>query len=133
MACRKEKTPMKLDFPEPFGPTTRLIGPSASASMDAMLLKPRMVMESSSGLVLIGITGSYTGRAWLKKRPSYISRSAMTMLAPEAPLAQARFIGCREVGLRLAATDETRLVDRFARRAARSADLGEVTLKRSTH
>src|SRR4051812_20748797 len=58
--------------------------------------------------------------------------SAMTMFALKA-LVQPRFIGCREVGLRLTATDETRPVDRFARRAARPTDFGEVTLERSAH
>lgn len=56
----------------------------------------------------------------------------MTMLAPKA-LVQPRFVGRREVGLRLTAADETRLIDRFARSAARSTDLVEITLERSAH
>src|SRR4051812_21871146 len=92
MACRKEKTPMKLDFPEPFGPTTRLIGRSASFSMDAMLLKPRMVMESSSGLVLIGITGSYTGRAWLKKPLRVPGAPQVVLLGPGSTRSKHRLV-----------------------------------------
>src|SRR6185295_12213078 len=56
----------------------------------------------------------------------------MTMLAPKA-LVQTRFIGRREVGLGLTATDETRQVDRFACGAARPTDFGEVALKRNAH
>src|SRR5436853_7389840 len=72
---------------------------------------------------------------WASRRLASASQnpvSAMTMLAPEA-LPQPCFIGRREVGLRLAATDETRLVDRFARRVARPTDFGEVTFERGTH
>src|SRR6185295_10774920 len=58
--------------------------------------------------------------------------SAMTMLAPKA-LVQTRFIGRREVGLGLTATDETRQVDRFSCGAARPTDFGEVALKRNAH
>src|SRR6185295_12610539 len=56
----------------------------------------------------------------------------MTMLAPKA-LVQTRFIGRREVGLGLTATDETREVNRFACGAARPTDYGEVALKRNAY
>ena len=35
---------MKFDFPEPFAPINTLQAVSGSFSIDAMLLKPRMVM-----------------------------------------------------------------------------------------
>jgi hypothetical protein len=48
MARRKAKTPMKFDFPDPFGPITTLIGLSSSFSTEAILLNPWTVIESSA-------------------------------------------------------------------------------------
>jgi hypothetical protein len=45
--------PRKLDFPEPFGPITTLIGFSGSLSIERMLLKPWIVMYSSA---LVGMS-----------------------------------------------------------------------------
>lgn len=41
---------MKFDFPDPFGPIRTLIAPRVRSSIAAMLLKPRTVMVSSSGI-----------------------------------------------------------------------------------
>ena len=48
IAFKNENTPMKLDFPEPLAPITKLIAPSFKSSMEAMLLKPFILIESSS-------------------------------------------------------------------------------------
>src|SRR4051794_9395679 len=56
----------------------------------------------------------------------------MTMLAPKA-LVQPRLVGRREIGLGLAATDETRREDRVARGAARPTDFAEISLERRAH
>jgi hypothetical protein len=48
MACRNAKTPIKFDFPAPFGPITTLIGPNFSFSTEAILLNPWIVIESSA-------------------------------------------------------------------------------------
>lgn len=47
---QKSNTPIKLDFPDPFGPITTLIGLNSSFSTEAMLLNPWIVIESSAFL-----------------------------------------------------------------------------------
>jgi hypothetical protein len=48
MACKKANTPIKFDFPDPFGPITALIGLNSSFSTEAILLNPWIVIESSA-------------------------------------------------------------------------------------
>ena len=51
VAIAKEKAPMKLDLPEPLGPINTLIGRSCRRSILLMLLKPLMVIQSSTAML----------------------------------------------------------------------------------